>query len=329
MIIVTGGAGFIGSALVWALNARGERDIVIVDALDHDEKEHNVAPLAYERLLGGNEFRQQLAAGEFDRAEVKAVLHMGAISSTTEQDWNKLQDVNVSFTQEIIRWCADHSVRCVYASSGAVYGDGAAGYSDEAALFDRLQPLNLYGKSKLLVDIWARDGGYLKSAVGVRYFNVFGPDEYHKKHMRSVIAKKFDEVQRGEALKLFRSNNVQYKDGEQQRDFLYVKDAAAATSFLLDQPQAAGVFNIGTGRARTWNDVAHGLFGALRRQPCIEYIDLPADLKDQYQNFTQADITRLRAAGWRQKMTSLEDAVTEYVQQYLIPHRHLGEYTAF
>lgn len=328
MIIVTGGAGFIGSALVWALNARGERDIVIVDALDHDEKEHNMAPLKYERLIAGDEFRRQIAAGDFNDSRVSAVLHMGAISSTTEQDWEKLHDVNVSFSQEIIRWCTDRSVRCLYASSGAVYGDGTAGYSDDATLFEKLSPLNLYGKSKLLVDIWARDSGYLDTVVGVRYFNVFGPNEYHKGHMRSVISKKFDEVQRGGALKLFKSNKEQYKDGEQKRDFLYVKDAAAATLFLLEHPRAAGVFNIGTGRARTWNDVALALFTALGMPTAIEYIELPDILKDQYQNYTQADIRRLRAAGHGAQMTVLEVAVNDYVRQYLALHRHLGEETA-
>lgn len=325
MIIITGGAGFIGSALVWGLNERGERDIVIVDALDHDEKEHNVAPLGYERLLGGNEFRSQLVAGEWDGADVRGVLHMGAISSTTEGDWQKLGDTNIAFTQEIVRWCADRGVRCVYASSGAVYGDGQLGYSDDQGLFDNLKPLNLYGKSKLVVDVWARDGGYLNSVAGVRYFNVFGPNEWHKGHMRSVVAKKFEEVRRGEALKLFKSNNARYSDGEQQRDFLYIKDAVAATLWLLDHTAAVGVYNVGTGRARTWNDVAKALFGVLGRPDEIAYVDLPDELYDQYQNFTQADISRLRAAGFRQEFMPVEAAVPEYVQQHLLPHRHLGE----
>lgn len=325
MLIVTGGAGFIGSALVWGLNARGERDIVIVDALDHDEKEHNVAPLAYERLVGGDEFREQLSAGDWDGAGVRGVLHMGAISSTTEGDWRKLEDTNIAFTQEVVRWCADRSVRCIYASSGAVYGDGRSGYSDDQKFFNQLEPLNLYGKSKIAADVWARDGGYLDKVVGVRYFNVFGPNEWHKGYMRSVIAKKFEEARRGGALKLFKSNDAQYKDGEQQRDFLYVKDAVAATLWLLDELRAAGVYNIGTGQARTWNDAARALFAALGKPAAIEYIELPDELKDQYQNYTQADLSRLRAAGFRQEFTTLEAAVTEYVQQYLISHRHLGE----
>jgi ADP-L-glycero-D-manno-heptose 6-epimerase len=325
MIIVTGGTGFIGSAVVWALNKRGDNDIVIVDWLDHPEKEHNVAPLRYEKLIGGDEFREQLVQGDFDEANVSAVIHLGAISSTAEQDWSKLQDNNVDFSQEVIRWCVDRGVRCVYASSGAVYGKGEAGYSDDTELFERLAPLNLYGKSKLMVDIWVRDGGYLDQVAGLRYFNVFGPNEYHKEHMRSVIAKKFEEVRGRSVIELFASDNPEYKDGEQMRDFLYVTDAVAATLHFVDTPDAAGIFNVGTGAARTWNDVATAMFAALGKKPDIRYIEMPVELAEQYQYFTQADTTRLKGAGFSQKMVSLEDAVSDYVGNYLAPHRHLGE----
>jgi ADP-L-glycero-D-manno-heptose 6-epimerase len=325
MIIVTGGTGFIGSAAVWALNERGRDDILIVDYLDHPEKEHNVAPLRYEQLIGGDAFRKQLQEGDFNDRGVEAIIHLGAISSTTETDWEKLKDNNIEFSQEVIRWCVDRDVRCVYASSGAVYGGGEKGYSDEPELFEQLAPLNLYGKSKLAVDIWARDAGYLDRVVGLRYFNVFGPNEYHKEHMRSVIAKKFDEVHERGVIELFASDNPHYKDGEQQRDFLYITDAVAATLHFLDEPSAHGVFNIGTGGARTWNDVAKAMFAALDRKPNIRYIDLPAQLRGKYQYFTQADTARLKDSGFSLKMKRLEDATADYIKNYLVPHRHLGE----
>lgn len=325
MIIVTGGAGFIGSALVWALNARWREDILVVDVIDHDEKEHNLAPLRYEQLMGGDEFREKLKKGAFDTQNIEAILHLGAISATTEKSWGKLQDNNVDFSQEVIRWCADKGVRCVYASSGATYGDGSKGYRDDHALFDKLTPLNLYGKSKLVVDIWARDAGYLDQVVGLRYMNVFGPNEYHKETMRSVIAKAFPKLRDEGVIELFKSYNPAYKDGEQKRDFLYVKDAVDMTLFFLDNPRAAGVFNIGTGQARTWNDVASAMTAAVQKKPNIQYIDMPEDVRAHYQYFTQADISKLREAGYKKELMTLEDAIIDYVQNYLKPHNHLGE----
>lgn len=323
--IVTGGAGFIGSALVWALNQRGEANIIIVDELDHDQKERNVGHLQYEQLISIKEFREKLMAGDYDAVDIKAILHMGACSDTTETDWNYLEDNNVEYSKDIIRWCADHNVRCVYASSAATYGDGQKGYQDDHVLFDQLEPLNLYGKSKLLVDIWARDAGYLKSVVGLRYFNVFGPNEGHKGQMQSVIAKRFAEVQQGKKMDLFRSYDSHYEDGEQERDFIYIKDAVAATLFFMDHPEPAGVFNIGTGKARTWNDVAAAMFRALDKTPNISYVDMPKALQKQYQYHTEANIKKLRDAGYTAPMMGLEDAITDYLQNYLVPDLHLGE----
>ena len=325
MIIVTGGAGFIGSALVWALNKRGVSDILIVDSIDDDEQEHNIGHLLYEEIISGDEFREKLREGFYDSKGVTAILHMGAISATTETDWDKLQYNNVDFSQEVIRWCVDRGVRCVYASSGATYGLGEKGYIDDHELFDALEPLNLYGKSKLLVDIWARDAEYLDQVVGLRYFNVFGPNEYHKGSMKSVIAKKFDDVAKGLPITLFASDNPEYPDGGQMRDFVYIKDVVDATLFFMDEISANGVFNVGAGKARTWNDVARAMFLAVKKDPVIEYVPMPEELTDKYQYYTQADISKLRDAGFGKEFMSLEDSVVEYVSEYLLPHKHLED----
>ena len=324
-IIITGGAGFIGSALLWALNEKGEENVLIVDEIDHAEKEKNLAPLRYEELIGIKEFREKLLAGDYNKAGVTGILHMGACSSTTETDWEYLLDNNVEYSKDIIRWCQAKSVRCVYASSAATYGDGAKGYSDDHDVFDKLKPLNLYGKSKLLVDVWARDGGFLERAAGLRYFNVFGPNEYHKENQASVPCKKFSQMRDNGYIELFKSNSPDYKDGEQKRDFVYIKDVVAVTLWMLDHPNVNGVCNVGTGKARTWNDMATAMFAALGKEPQIDYIPLPKNLENQYQNFTEADISKLRAAGYKETMTDLEDAISDYVQRYLVPKKNLGE----
>lgn len=324
MIIVTGGAGFIGSALVWGLNKRGRSDILIVDSTDHDEQEHNLADLQYEEMISGEEFRQKLAAGDFDSRGVEAIFHMGAISATTEKSWEKLLDINVEFTKEIIRWCNDNTVRCVYASSAATYGNGEQGYSDDHKQFNNFTPLNLYGKSKLLVDIWARDAGYLDNVVGLRFFNVFGPNEWHKGSMQSVMAKLYPDIVAGQPMRLFKSYKEGIADGEQKRDFVYVKDVVSATLFFLDNPEQNGVFNVGSGRACSWNEVAKAMFLAIQKEPKIEYVDMPEDVKAHYQYFTEADIKKLRSAGFTTPMTTLEEAIKDYVVNYLASHKHLS-----
>lgn len=312
-----------GSAVVWGLNKRGEEDILVVDRIDSDEKEHNMASLKYEQIVDGDEFREKLKDGFYDDKGVSAIFHLGAITSTTAQDKARFDDVNEEWSKEIIRWCVDGKVRCVYISSAATYGDGSLGYSDDYELFDKLKPLNLYGQSKLNVDIWARDAGYLDKVVGLRYFNVFGPNEYHKEDMRSVLAKKFDEVENEGVIRLFKSYNQDYADGGQMRDFVYVKDVVDATLFFMDEKGASGVFNIGTGEARTWNDLAKAMFTAMGLELNIEYVEMPDNLKEQYQYYTQADIGKLRAAGFKKEMLSLEESVKDYVQNYLERHLHL------
>lgn len=324
MIVVTGGAGFIGSVLAWALNQRGRTDVVLVDEVNHAEKERNIAPLGYHHIVDVEEFKQQLLNDRLSY-KVEAIFHLGAISSTTETDWNKFLERNVNYTKAVIQWCVDHNARCVYASSGATYGNGQQGFSDDHALFDQLKPLNLYGKSKLDVDIWARDNSYLEKVVGLRYFNVFGPNEQHKEHMRSVVAKKFEQLEQNGVVELFKSYNPNYQDGDSTRDFIYIFDAVDATLFFLDHSEANGVFNIGTGQARSWNDLARAMFAAVNKEPNIRYIDMPENLRNQYQYFTQADITKLRAAGYDKPFLSLEDSVKDYIQTYLLTGKHVGE----
>ncbi len=325
MIVVTGGAGFIGSALVAALNRGGCDDIVVVDAVDHERKERNLRPLRYRSLVGIADFRRELAAGGWDDAGITGIVHLGACSDTTEHNWDYLRDNNVDYSMALIGWSRDHGVRCVYASSAATYGDGGLGFSDDPALFDRLQPLNPYGRSKLIVDIRARDHGLLATAAGVRYFNVFGPNEWHKGGMRSVVNRKFPEVRDEGRITLFKSYHPGYADGGQERDFICVHDAVDATLWLLDHPEVGGVFNVGTGEARTWNDLARPMFRALGRPENIVYIEMPGTLRPQYQYHTRADISRLRAAGYTRPFTPLDAAVEDYVRNHLVPDLHLNE----
>jgi ADP-L-glycero-D-manno-heptose 6-epimerase len=248
---------------------------------------------------------------------------MGACSSTTERDASYLIRNNYQFTKDLCAWSLAKHARFVYASSAATYGDGSAGMSDDAAGLERLQPLNMYGYSKHLFDLYARREGFLKKIVGLKYFNVFGPNEDHKGDMRSLVNKSFAQVQAEKVIKLFKSYREDFKDGEQKRDFLYVKDAVAMTLHLAATPKAGGLFNIGSGQARTWIDLANSVFAALDQPPRIKFIEMPEAIRDKYQYFTQANISRLRATGYKAKVTSLEEAVVDYVRNYLIPDKRL------
>lgn len=321
MIIVTGGAGFIGSALVYGLNRRGISDIVIVDVEDHPEQTKNLKPLKFSRRIDPDAFLEQVLDGSL--SGVTTMFHLGACSSTTETDVEFLARNNFQYTRHLARYCLDRGIRFIYASSAATYGDGGQGYSDDESQLDRLCPLNPYGQSKQDFDLWARDEGVLGNMAGLKYFNVYGPNEYHKEDMRSMVLKGYEQIRDTGKMRLFKSYRAEYGDGEQVRDFIYVADAVEMTLFFMDQPDTGGLFNIGTGQPRSWNDLARSLFSALGKDPAIEYIEMPPSIRNQYQYHTCADIAKTRSTGYTLPLMSLEAGVADYVTQYLIPGRHL------
>ena len=313
--IVTGGAGFIGCNLVRALNQRGITDIVIADNLNHPEKQKNLDGLVFSDFFDKSEFRKRFKAGK--QPAVDTVFHLGACSSTTETSADYLNDNNLRYTQDLCEWSLANGARFIYASSAATYGDGSLGYCDSDELTPKLQPLNLYGKSKQDFDVWALNKGLFDKIAGLKYFNVYGPFENHKGDMRSVVNKAYAQILETGKLKLFKSHLPEYEDGKQERDFVYVKDAVAVTLFFHDNPDKSGLFNCGTGIARTWLDLAHAIFAAMGREPQIDFIDMPESIRDKYQYHTQADPAKLRAAGFSAEFTSIEDGIKDYVQNYL------------
>jgi len=316
MILVTGGAGFIGSGLIASLNKRNITDILVADQLGTDEKWKNLRTLAFAGYLEKADLLQMVAKGRLDKA-VKVVFHLGACSDTTETDASYLLKNNYEYTKILAQWAVSRNIRFIYASSAATYGDGEAGFKDDEDCFEDLRPLNMYGYSKHMFDLWARRKGLLGKIVGLKYFNVFGPNEYHKGNMRSFIVKAFEQINAGGTVQLFKSYEKDYGDGEQVRDFVYVKDAVEMTLFFLDNPGLSGLYNVGTGEARTWNDLVTAVFAAMGKEPSIEYIDMPDSIRNQYQYFTRAEIAKLRKAGYDRQISSLEDAIQDYVQEYL------------
>jgi ADP-L-glycero-D-manno-heptose 6-epimerase len=325
-ILVTGGAGFIGSALIWALNARGIEEIVVADILQTDEKWRNLVPLRYAEYVEGPVLRARLAQSPAAFGKFSAVFHLGACSSTTERDASYLVDNNTAFTRELAGWALAAGARFIYASSAATYGDGAQGMDDKDPAIERLRPLNMYGYSKHLFDLHARRLGWLSRIVGVKYFNVFGPNEDHKGDMRSVVAKAHRQIHDTGKLGLFKSYDPRYPDGGQMRDFLYVKDAVEMTLHFADRGLGCGgLYNLGSGEAATWLTLADAVFAALGRPPQVEFIDMPEALRAKYQYYTRADISKLRASGYDRPVTPLAAAVADYVQNYLVPGRRLGD----
>jgi len=321
VIVVTGAAGFIGSCIVGKLNECGFEELICVDHLHDGVKEKNLANKKYTQYLDKKDFLNLVKQDNLD-SRITCVIHMGACSSTTLQDEQYFQENNYEYTRTLAKWALDHNVRFIYASSAATYGDGSSGYKDDDATIRQCAPLNLYGESKQKFDQWVLDEEVADKVVGLKFFNVFGPNEYHKGDMRSVVSKAYQLVADKGQMALFKSYNSEYKDGEQKRDFIYVKDAVDIVLFFKDNPQINGIFNVGTGEARTWNNLAESLFAAVGKSPDIEYIDMPEVLKERYQYFTQADMAKLHNAGYNKPFTKLEDAVSDCVQ-YLADDRCL------
>jgi ADP-L-glycero-D-manno-heptose 6-epimerase len=324
MILITGGAGFIGSVLAKQLNDLGHTDLVIVDKLEDSTKWKNLRGIKYADYIHADE----LFNGDYDDliAETDLIFHMGACSSTTEKNMDFLMKNNVAYTQALFRFAATKNIPFIYASSAATYGDGEFGYSDNHELIPDLMPLNPYGYSKQLVDEWVlREDSKPDHWFGLKFFNVFGPNEYHKEDMRSLVHKSFEQIKNVGSVKLFKSHKAEYKDGEQLRDFIYVKDVVRAMIELADPEKVlfSGIYNMGTGKARSFLDLTKATYKAMGIEPKIEFIDMPESLRSQYQYFTQADTTKILNALPDFKFTSLEEGVRDYVQNYLMssnPH---------
>jgi ADP-L-glycero-D-manno-heptose 6-epimerase len=324
LIIITGAAGFIGSALAWRLNQEGRTDLLLVDALDASSKWKNLVPLAYGDYMDKDDFLAAMADGRLDGLEVEAVLHMGACSSTTEMDAGFLARNNFGYSRTLAEWCLKRGIRFIYASSAATYGDGKQGYRDDHTLLPALRPLNPYGYSKHMFDLWNLRHGHLDRVVGLKFFNVFGPNEYHKEDMRSLAVKAFEQIRDTGRVQLFKSHRSDYRDGEQLRDFLYVKDAVDMALFFLDPARHGGIYNVGTGETRSWNDLASALFRALGREPRIEFIPMPEAIRDKYQYHTKAELSKIRAAGYQAPIRSLEDGLGDYVPYLEAGFKNLG-----
>lgn len=323
MIVVTGGAGFIGSAIVWKLNTQGNNNIIIVDALGMEDKWKNLVGLKFQDFIHKDDFISMVVDDTLN-FPLEAIIHMGANSSTTEKDADHLFSNNYLYTQELAKFCLTKNIRFLYASSAATYGDGALGFDDDETRLESLRPLNMYGYSKQLFDLWAKRNDVLNKIVGLKYFNVYGPNEYHKADMRSVVHKAYEQIRDTGNVKLFKSLHPDYKDGEQMRDFVYVKDAVDMTLYFLEHPDKNGIYNVGTGKARTWNDLVKALFNALSKPVKIEYIDLPENLREKYQYFTEANLNKIKSDGYPKQTTSLEDGVNDYVKNYLLKSLYLG-----
>ena len=320
MIVVTGAAGFIASCLVAKLNDEGYINIVIVDDFSREDKKPNYENKKIVAKVHRDEFLNWLRD---NRDKVSFVFHLGARTDTTEFNKSIFDKLNVNYSKEIWNLCANNRIPLVYASSAATYGLGEFGYSDNHEVVEKLKPLNPYGDSKNEFDKWV-----LKQTltppfwVGLKFFNVYGPNEFHKGRMASVIFHAFNQIQEKGQVKLFRSHNPDYKDGEQLRDFIYVKDVVEVCLFLMKNKPLSGIYNLGTGNARTFLDLANNTFYALGKEPNIDFVDTPADIRDKYQYFTEADMSKLINAGYNKAFTSLEEGIKDYVQNYLLPKKY-------
>lgn len=314
MILVTGGAGFIGSALIWALNKRAIDNILVVDNLGFEnDKWKNLAGLSFRDYMPKERLLEYLNQ---HRISFRAVFHLGACSSTTEKDCNYLINNNYEYSKQLALFCIKSRIPFIYASSAATYGDGGLGFSDNQPI-NQLRPLNMYGFSKQMFDLWLLKNNFTDQVVGLKFFNVWGPNEYHKKDMRSMVLKAWEQIKANGRVRLFKSYHSDYADGGQKRDFIYVKDAVNMALQFFDQPQVKGIFNIGSGQARTWIELVTPIFTALNLEPQIDFIEMPSELQNKYQYFTCADMQKYRQAGLKAQGTELTLAVQDFVLNYL------------
>jgi ADP-L-glycero-D-manno-heptose 6-epimerase len=330
MIIVTGGAGLIGSAVVQHLNSLGREDILIVDHLGHTDKWRNLAALrfmdymekdVFEGLMDSGSLAGRLPGGR----TLDAAIHLGACSATTEPDATYLIKNNFEYSRKLALATLAANARFIYASSAATYGNGEHGFVDDEGQLPLLRPMNMYGYSKQLFDLWAQRQGLLDKIVGIKYFNVYGPNEQHKGEMRSLVLKAYEQIGATGSLKLFKSHRPEYGDGEQLRDFVYVKDAAAMTLHFLENRTASGIFNVGGGTTVSWNRLAGAVFSAMDRPISIDYIDMPESIRNTYQYLTCAETAKIHAAGYTKPVIPVEEAVADYIRNYLVPGKRLGD----
>lgn len=320
MIVITGAAGFIASVVAGTLNQNGFEDLVLVDDFNKTQKKENYSSKKYKSLIDRNEF---IAWFENHHHEIDFIIHLGARTDTTEFDYNVFQKLNVDYTLAIWKICTEHQIPLIYASSAATYGMGELGYIDSHEIVNDLQPLNAYGRSKNEIDKWIlKQDECPPFWAGLKFFNVYGPNEYHKGRMASVILHSFGQINTTGQVKLFRSHRPDYKDGQQLRDFVYVKDVANVILWLMQHKPESGLYNVGTGKARSFYDLADNTFKALHLKTNIEFIDTPLDIRDKYQYFTEAKMDKLRKAGYDKTFTTLEDGVNDYVTNYLIGKRY-------
>lgn len=316
MIIVTGANGFIGSAMVWQLNSIGLDDAICVDSVSLESRPEPLKKLKFSKFLLKDDLWDFLKEPETIKSTTW-IIHMGANSSTTETNWDLLYENNTVYTQKIFEWCTQHKKNLIYASSAATYGDGELGYDDESD-FQKLKPLNLYGKSKAIFDIWALSQKQTPPCwYGLKFFNVYGPHEYHKGHMASLVYKAYHQILESNKLRLFKSYLPEYKDGEQMRDFVYVKDVTAWMHELMEKKPKNGIYNMGFGKARTWLDLAESIFSSLGKKKQIEFIEMPENIKNQYQYFTEAKMTKWLSMSMSKPKWPIENGVQDYIQNYL------------
>ncbi len=326
-ILLTGAAGFIGSYMLGYLNKQGYNKIIIVDDFSDEDKWFNFEGKKFITKVEREELFEWLRVAN---PEIEFVFHLGARTDTTEFDYAVHERLNVEYSKNIWNYCTSKNIPLVYASSAATYGSGELGYKDSHDIVDKLQPLNPYGVSKNEFDKWAlamvRDDTNHDKApsfwAGLKFFNVYGPNEYHKERMASVIFHSFNQIKKSGKVKLFKSHRPDFKNGQQLRDFIYVEDIASVCYWLMDNPVTSGLYNLGTGKARTFEDLVKATFAGMNKEPVIEYIDMPEDIRDKYQYFTEADMNKLQEAGYNEKFYSLEDGVGDYVKNYLLKNEY-------